>query len=418
MAIDSDRAVLDEAWGHISQTRDTSVGLGSFTRQRIERIIGYAAALGSTILGGQAVAGVFGSVEEQPEWKLPLLLLTFLPLAAMIAACLFGRFVRTAAGVFAVAYVVALILWPLASTGSAPEPGGNPPWIYLFVNISTLAAVLAFPLALQLVWTIAIPLLWGLVRLIQVDFDSAFIVYLALDVSFTLMLGGVLMALGWVFRSLASNVDGTRARAVDAYADAAASAASEQERFAVAALMHDSVLAALIAVERAATPRERTLAAAMSREALTRLANAEQDSGEGSDAPRPIDSVADDIEREAGELGVQLSVARSIAPAAPPIPGRVARALALAATQGVANAVQHAGGRGLSVSVSATDTPAVVRIAVRDTGAGFDFSAVPDDRLGIRASIIARVAAIGGSTDIASDTAGTTITLEWGHPEQ
>ncbi|MFS0733692.1 ATP-binding protein [Microbacterium sp. 1P10UB] len=417
MAADTDRAVLDEAWGHISQTRDTTVGLGSFTRQRIERIIGYAAALGSTILGGQAVAGVFSSAEEQPEWKLPLLLLTFLPLAAMIAACLFGRFVRTAAGVFAVAYVIALVLWPLAAAGSMPTPG-TVPWIYLFVNISTLAAVLAFPLALQLAWTIAIPLLWGLVRLIQVDFDSAFTVDLALDVSFTLMLGGVLMALGWVFRSLASNVDGTRARAVDAYADAAASAASEQERFAVAALMHDSVLAALIAVERATTPRERTLAAAMSREALTRLANAEQDSGEGSDAPRPIDSVADDIEREASELGVRLAVARSIAPAAPPIPGRVARALALAATQGVANAVQHAGGRGLSVSVSATDTPAVVRIAVRDTGAGFDFAKVPDDRLGIRASIIARVAAIGGSTDIVSDASGTTITLEWGHPEQ
>ncbi len=71
--------------------------------------------------------------------------------------------------------------------------------------------------------------------------------------SFALILGGMLTTLGVVFRSVAANVDETRARAVESYADAAAADAAEQERVAVAALMHDSVLAALIAAERAHT---------------------------------------------------------------------------------------------------------------------------------------------------------------------
>ena len=146
--------------------------------------------------------------------------------------------------------------------------------------------MLAFPLLLQIVWTAFVPLLFGVVRLIQGSFARDYWFSVSLDVSFALILGGMILTLGWVFRSVAANVDETRARAVESYAAAAAADAAEQERIAVAALMHDSVLAALIAAERADTPRERTLAVAMAREALTRLANTEQDAEEGSDEPR------------------------------------------------------------------------------------------------------------------------------------
>lgn len=83
----------------------------------------------------------------------------------------------------------------------------------------------------------------------------------------------------------------------------------------------------------------------------------------------------------------------------------------LAATQAIANAVQHAGGRGLSILVDGDERR--LRIEVRDTGEGFDLAGVPDDRLGIRGSIIARVAAVGGTADLRSSKAGTTVVLEW-----
>ena len=411
---ESTRAILDDAWGHIPQTRETTAGLGSFTRLRIERIIAVVVGLGSLALGAQALlAAVTQPVQENPAWHVPLMVMTFVPLGAMVIACAVGRGVRLFAGIFAVIYPVALLLWPAASVGGEADPAREP-WIWFLVNVATVASVLAFPLVLQVVWTALIPLLFGVVRLMQADFAREYWYSVTLDVSFALILGGMLTTLGWVFRSVAANVDETRARAVESYAAAASADAAEQERVAVAALMHDSVLAALIAAERAHTPRERTLAVAMAREALTRLANTEQGAEEGSDEPRDASSIADDIERAALELGVRLSVARDIDPATPPMPGRVARALVLATAQAIANAAQHAGGSGLAVTVEGSVDPARTCIAVRDTGEGFDLDRVPHDRLGIRASIFARVAAVGGTSEIHSDRRGTTVRLEWG----
>jgi len=409
---ESTRAILDDAWGHIPQTRETTAGLGSFTRLRIERIISIVVGLGSVALGAQAFFAALGPGQESPGWHVPLMVMTFVPLAAMLVACLAGRGVRLFAGIFALMYPLALILWPIATAGGSADPD-NQPWIWYLVNVATVASVLAFPLLLQVVWTAFVPILFGVVRLIQGSFARDYWFSVSLDVSFALILGGMLVTLGWVFRSVAANVDETRARAVESYAAAAAADAAEQERIAVAALMHDSVLAALIAAERAHTPRERTLAVAMARDALTRLANTEQDSEEGSDEPREAASLADDIERAALELGVQVRVERTIAAHTPSMPGRIARALVLAATQAVANAAQHAGGSGLAVAVEGSAAPAHVRITVRDTGAGFDLDRVPHDRLGIRASIFARVAAVGGTSSIESDRDGTTVQLEW-----
>lgn len=410
MAAEAPTSVLDNAWGHIPQTRESTAGIGSFTRTRVERIISLVAGLATLVLGGQAFVTALGPDDELPGWHNALMIVVFVPLAVMILACMIGKGVRVAAGTFAFMYVGALVLWPFATAGIVPS-STDEPWIWYLVNLATLAAVLAFALPLQIVWTALAPIVFGLVRLIQGGFARDFWFAVGLDVSFSLILGGVILTLGWVFRSVAVNVDETRARAVSSYAQAAAADAAEQERVAVAALMHDSVLAALIAAERADTPRERTLAVAMAREALTRLANTEQDAEEGSDEPVGIGAVADGIETAAHELGADLVVARSLGPRPPTIPGRVARALTLAATQGVANALQHAGGDGLAVTVRAGHGS--LQIEVRDTGEGFDLEGVPGDRLGIRASIIARVAAIGGHADIETGGSGTTVRLAW-----
>lgn len=410
--VDVDPGALDDAWGHISQVRASKSSLGSFTRRRIERVVTLAVGIGSVILGGQALAAAFGPYQELPAWHLPLLLLSFVPLAVMLIACAIGRFAPIAAGVFALAYATTLLLWPVATAGTVADPA-SAPWVWYLVNVATVAAVLAFPLPLQVVWTVFVPLLYGVVRLIQGGFGSEFWGVVLLDVSFALILGGMLLTLGWVFRSIASNVDAERGKAVDSYAEAAAEDASEQERVTVSALMHDSVLAALIAAERADTPREQALAAAMAQEALTRLANTEREAQEGSDAPTSAAAVAAGVERASRELGVSVQVEREIERSGAVLPGRVGQALVLAATQAVANAVQHADGRGLGVNVRSTERPARVRIEVRDTGSGFDWDDIPDDRLGIRASIVARVAAVGGTTRIRSDASGTVVRLEW-----
>lgn len=410
MAADTATAVVDEAWGLISQSRESVSGAGSFTRTRVERALALAAAVGFVVLGTQSFVAALGATDERPGWHLTLVLLAFMPLAAMILACLVGRAIRATAGTFVVAFVLTLALWPVATVGSDPVPTEQP-WPWYLINLATMASALVFPFPVQVVATVLIPLMFGVVRLIQAGFAPDFWFPVALDVSFALILGGIVITLGWMFRSMATNVDATRARAVDSYARAAAADAAEKERIAVAALMHDSVLAALIAAERADTERERTLAVAMAREALTRLANTEKDATEGSDEPRDGAWIADQIESGAAELGGTVVVDRRDADDAPAIPGRVARALALAAMQAVANSLQHAGGEGLGVVVRGDERG--IRIEVRDEGEGFDLDVVPDDRLGIRASIFARVAAVGGTAQVDSGAAGTIVRLSW-----
>ncbi|ONI65976.1 ATP-binding protein [Microbacterium sp. CSI-V] len=395
-------------------TRETSDDPGSFTQKRIERVITLLVGPACLVLGVQAFVAAFGPSDEAPGWHLPLVIGVFVPLVAMVVACAVNRFARVFSGVFAVLFMVALALWPIATVGGeqSPSPTENP-WIFYLINVATVATVVAFPLSLQIAWTVAAPLLFGVVRLIQAGGRSEFLLPVALDVSFALMLGAVLVTLTWMYRSIAANVDETRARAVASYAQAAATAATEHERVAVAALMHDSVLGALLAAERASTPRERTLAVSMAREALTRLANAEKDALEGSDEPMDAAALADDIETSARDFGVELAVTRRVQEGTPRVPGRVARALVLAAMQAVANAVQHAEARALTVEVTGSAEPGGVTIRVRDAGRGFDVNAIPADRLGIRGSIIARVTAVGGRSTLDSSPAGTTVTLEW-----
>lgn len=405
-------SALDAAWGHIPHSRENAVGLGSFTRTRIERVITLLVGPGCLVLGAQAFIAAAGPGDERAGLHVPMVAAVFVPLAAMVVACLFGRFARAFSGVFAVVYVLALLVWPFVTAGSAPV-ASEEPWIFYLINVATVAAVVAFPLGLQLAWAVVTPLLFGAVRLVQAGFAEDFWIPLGLDVSFAFILGGVLVTLGWMYRSVAAGVDEARARAVSSYADAAATAATEHERVAVAALMHDSVLGALLAAERAETPRERTLAASMAREALTRLANAEDDPWEGTDEPVVVARLADDIEISARELGVTLAVTRAVEAGAPRVPGRVARALVLATMQAVANAVQHANARGLAVDVSAQADPGAVAVRVRDGGTGFDVAAIPDDRLGIRGSILARITAVGGHAEIESSPAGTTVIMHW-----
>lgn len=411
MATDS-RAALDAAWGTIPQTRESAAGLGSFTRTRVERIISLVVGGGCLALGAQSFLSGVGSTEERAGWHLPLMLLVFVPLAAMVLTSFVGRLNRLFAGAFALIFLVALALWPIATAGSEPDVAGAP-WIFYLINVATVAAVLAFPLPLQIAWTVLTPLLYGLVRLIQARFAEEFWIPVLLDVSFALILGGILLTLGWVFRAVAVGVDETRTHAVDSYARAAAADAVEKERVSVAALMHDSVLAALISAERADSPRERTLAVSMAREALTRLANTERDAGMGTDDPVPYAMLADGIDTAVADLGVTVTVARHIADEAAAVPGRVARAIVLAVTQAVANAVQHADAAGLSVSFDGEAAPARVHVRVRDFGPGFDPAAVPADRLGISASIIARIAAVGGRAEVESGAHGTTVAIHW-----
>lgn len=383
-------------------------GQQRYTRQRMERILAIVVAVGATGLGLQAAIAALGDIRTGAVGETVLLTVVLVMLAAMVVACLVGRGVRPVSGAFAITYAVALALWPSIVDGGEAS---RQPWIFFLVNIAAVAAIVAFPMRFQAAAVVLLPFLYGYVRIAQGDFEQGFWIATAFDVSFTLILGGVLLALAWVFRAASANIDEARGVAVASYAEAAADAAAEEERVAVAALMHDSVLAALIAAERAESDRERELAVGMAREALTRLANTEEDvAREGGDAPIAGEQVVIELRRLLSEAGADAIV--EVHGETSPLPERVARATVLAARQAVTNAIEHAGGRGLHVLLRAS-TGGGFTLTVSDTGPGFDLASVPEDRLGIRASIVARMAAVAGGATIDSGPDGTVVTLTW-----
>lgn len=392
---------------------DIAAGAERFTQARVERILSVVIALGCAVLGTQAFLNALGSTQEARVWRTALMIAAFVPLALMIVALAAGVLGRAASRICAIALVAVIACWPLATAGIPADPSEQP-WIWYLLNVATAAAVIGFRMPLQVTWAVVVPVLYAVVRLGQVGTPRAELIGVVRDAAFAMILAGVIIALGWLLRGLAVGLDRARGDAVASYAAAAEADAAETERIAVAALMHDSVLAALIAAERAETPRGENLAVAMAREALTRLANAEDDVGEGPDEPVPAASLPTGIEEATADLGVAIPISARVAPGAGPVPGRVARAIVLATRQASSNAIEHAGARGLAVEVAADAWGVVVRVV--DAGAGFDPGAVPQDRLGIRGSILARMAAVGGSARVHTDASGTTVRLEWERP--
>ena len=83
-------------------------------------------------------------------------------------------------------------------------------------------------------------------------------------------------------------------------------------------------------------------------------------------------------------------------------------ALVAAAREAMLNAARHVGG---DVSVYLESTASSIDIFIRDRGPGLNLADVPADRLGIRESIIGRMARAGGTATVESVASGTEVHL-------
>ena len=87
------------------------------------------------------------------------------------------------------------------------------------------------------------------------------------------------------------------------------------------------------------------------------------------------------------------------------------RAVLLAAREAMVNAAKYAGDA--PISLYAEVEPRQVTVFVRDRGDGFEFADVPEDRLGLRQSVIGRMERHGGTAVVRSVAGeGTEIQLE------
>jgi signal transduction histidine kinase len=112
---------------------------------------------------------------------------------------------------------------------------------------------------------------------------------------------------------------------------------------------------------------------------------------------------------EAREQGLEVSVAGEVA-AVDALDPRVSVALGLAVLQCLSNVAAHAGTSSAELTVIATDLE--VCVMVIDSGVGFVESEAHTDRLGLRHSVRARIADVGGSVQVwTSPGAGTAVSM-------
>ncbi|MBJ7471692.1 MAG: PspC domain-containing protein [Solirubrobacteraceae bacterium] len=166
------------------------------------------------------------------------------------------------------------------------------------------------------------------------------------------------------------------------------------ERAAVAARLHDSVLQTFAVIQRLddASPRVQGLARTQERELRAWLYGGEQPDGPATMASA-LRHATEEVELMAG-VAVDL-----VQPADAPIDDDVL-ALVQAAREAMLNAARHAGVK--EVSVLARVTPDALEVYVRDRGTGFDLGAVGEDRRGVRDSIVGRMQRHGGTAIVTS----------------
>jgi len=175
----------------------------------------------------------------------------------------------------------------------------------------------------------------------------------------------------------------------------------ETERAEIAAHLHDSVLQTLALIQRRAGNEHD----------VVRLARAQERELRGwlfKDPAKESGQLSDRIKAAAAEVEDGLGNAVDVVSVGDTVMTDRHEALVQASREAMLNASRHGGG---PVSVYLEVSDGGVEVFVKDRGTGFELHTVPEDRLGVRESIIGRMKRHGGTADINSSPDGTEVRL-------
>ncbi|SDQ75840.1 ATP-binding protein [Microbacterium sp. cf332] len=171
----------------------------------------------------------------------------------------------------------------------------------------------------------------------------------------------------------------------------------EEQRSAMAAHLHDSVLQTLALIQNTAGASSEAARIARAQERELRAWLFDGEAHADSDLPTDLRDHAAALELD---FAARIDVVSAGLSAE-----RASGELAAAAREAMLNAARHAGG---DVSVYIEGGARGVDVWVRDRGPGFDVAAIPDDRLGVRESIVGRMRRAGGGATVRPAAAGGT----------
>lgn len=387
-------------------------GRSPISRARIDRFIVRALAAFGLVFGAQTVPSVMANL-PYVAWPGAQISVTavFGSLVLFGLCVVMSRFVRLAAAVVAIVYALTVAWWPFI----VADPNVNlpmQPWLWFLLTVATTCAVVAFPAWWAAIYTALVPVVYGLIRTMPAGGGVTF-EFAALDSSYAMILGGVLLIIILMARQASSGVDESQAMALDRYAKAVRENAVEAERVQVDAIVHDSVLTTFLSAAAAETPDEKARAARMAEQAIGHLHAAEA-AGPVDRSSVPLVRLAERLRSAASAFSARFAVTvRNVSTQM--LPMQAAEAVYSATVQAMVNSMQHAGDSSVSRTLTLTGTwRGGVDIEVTDSGCGFDRLAVPRERLGLRVSISERMAGAGGLATITSHPGrGTRIQIRW-----
>ena len=414
--------------------------LETSTETRFVRVIlialGAAAALYLAVLFPTVTTQ---SAFVRPAWMVGAVSIAFaVPILTGVAAAFSATvLMRIGLVVFVAGFPLAtLSLDPaLASGALPPEVGAS--WILGITAMpATAAALLLRPVA---TWLYSL-LLAALVVMDRIlDYPGAIADVALQDGLVALLLQTVFASLTLASIRAAHSMDVTSAALREEAVATARARARAAERSRADALLHDTVLASLLEAARAPdsggnqadsttagiTSSPRTRAADLARRGLEQIDRATRPDAPGSGhAPTgTTDTGASEVSHQELVRRTQTMVT-AISPfadfvhvSAPhgTVPRPAAEALVDAAAEALRNSMNHAGGDEVTRSVVVDVRARAVHIAVLDDGAGFDPDSVGAARLGLRLSVVERMASVqGGEAVIQSRPgSGSSVILIW-----
>jgi signal transduction histidine kinase len=165
-----------------------------------------------------------------------------------------------------------------------------------------------------------------------------------------------------------------------------------QERADMAAHLHDSVLQTLALIQKQADDPRAVIRLARSQERdLRTWLYGDQRAGEDVSLAAALVTAGAEVEDTFGVPVEVVTVGDSAV-------DDVGQALLKAAREAAINAAKHSGANKIDIFLEADESG--IDVFVRDRGAGFDMDDVPEDRLGVRRSIIDRMERHGGTAEI------------------
>jgi signal transduction histidine kinase len=386
------------------------------SRRRVDAVISRAIAGFGIVFAAQTAPILLGQVGETGDAWLTIAITALV--GSLVLAMSFSiarRWVRMAHATFAFVYIAVLVSWPFAVI--APIGREENHWLYYMLTVATATAAIAFRTRIAVVYLFVVPAIYGFIHALPAGGGATWQRSL-LDSVYAIILGGAVLIIVTMLREASTSVDVAQATALDRYAVAVRHHATEVERVEVDAIVHDSVLTTLLSAANARTPEAKQIAAIMAGNAMGHLRDAARAPSDGPGTITMSDVAARIVEASAG-FPVAFEV-RELSVGGSPVSATVGETVTAAATQAMVNSVQH-GGTAPSVSrwLRISDAPeSGILVEVGDTGPGFDVANVPTERLGVRVSILERVANAGGVARIDSTPGeGTVVSILWPAPE-